>query len=145
MKKAFFIIVAICLFASCDSQNQPADELIVGKWKVYKQTITGHFFNEQGDPVRGTREFPCSDSDYYIFRENGTVLYSSFPNEYVYTLQKQNDGTWQLNVEGLFDNHPSGRSPIVIHKISKDRIEWEYVVYGGDEGPDTYYQYLKRF
>ena len=53
MKKAFFIIVAICLFASCDSQNQPADELIVGKWKVYKQTITGHFYNEQGDPVQG--------------------------------------------------------------------------------------------
>ena len=150
MKKSFFILAALCLLVSCNTQNQPADQLIVGKWKVYKQTITGHYYNEQGNPVYGTREVPYSDSVYYIFQENGTMYYGAIMNEYVYTLQKQNDGTWLLTVQDMYDMpEPSvpidGRSPIIIHNIVKDRIEWEYVMYGGDEGPDTYYQYLKRF
>lgn len=148
--KSIFILASLCLLASCNTQNQPADQLIVGKWKVYKQTITGLYYNEQGNPVQGTREMPCSESDYFMFQENGTIYYSTHPNAFAYSLQQQNDGTWLLTVENLFDmpkpDYPGiiGWSPITVHKISHDRMEWEYVRYGGDEGPDTYYQYLKR-
>ena len=157
MKKIllFAIIAAIC--AGCDNQPaQPADQLIIGSWQVYKQKVTGLYYNAAGEPVNGTRELPIFDDIIYTFLTDSTMLYTVNGATYTdvkrYTMTKQDNGTWLLVVKGLYETVPStggaseasGRSPITIYKISKDKMEWEYVAYGGDEGPDTYYQYLKR-
>jgi hypothetical protein len=42
------------------------------------------------------------------------------------------------------DPAEGGFSTITIHQLTGNLMEWEYIAYGGDEGPITYYQYLRR-
>ena len=155
MKKLLLFAIVASICAGCDNQPaQPADQLIIGSWQVYKQKVTGLYYNEAGEPVNGTRELPLIWDAVYTFRADSTMSYTENGATYLdvkhYTITKQDNGTWLLVVDGWYDKTPqqdeiiSGRSPITIYKISKDMLEWEYIAYGGDEGPDTYYQYLKR-
>ena len=153
--KLLFLVTMAAVLMTCDINNpqQSADQLIIGKWQVYKILATGNYWNDKGEPIDGTREIAVQDTIVFDFHDDNTMNYSVNGGSYWslkhYSLQKQNKGTWLLTIDGLFNittPNPAvgGFSPITIYKISDRKIEWEYTVFGGDEGPDVIYQYLKH-
>ena len=65
-----------------------------------------------------------------------------------YTLERTEDGTWLLTADGLFSSSDPVEegipSPVTIYRLTEDEMEWMYAANGGDEGPNYYYQHLKR-
>ena len=159
--RTILLLVVIAMVASCKPNvpelNESNSKMLIGMWQVTKETVT----NGDGFGSVFTREADKSDLTLYEFRDNQFVrklkgsqtsssnnyLIGLTPPVYEYTLQAQDDGTWRLAVVGLFDkqrNLEGGCSPITIHKLTKNNMEWQYESYGGDEGPVVYYQYLTR-
>lgn len=131
-----------------ESEESP----LTGSWQVYKATYTGIMWDEEGAPYIGSRTYDVNTDRYWVF--DSKTAYEACntcePLPKPYTMQQQFDGTWLLTIHGVYDmakpSDPaaSGNSPITIHKMTETEIEWEYTRYGGDEGPSTYYQYLRH-
>jgi len=162
-KKCLLWMVAAIVLTACNANypSQPADQLLPGRWQVNKQKVTGLYYNAQGEPVHGTRDLPLFDTIVYTFYDSTMNSTMIMPNGgcwailYPYSIQALENGQWLVTIPGLYDIVPgkvydtmqnmwNRCSPIRIYKITATEMEWEYVAYGGDEGPDTYYQYLKR-
>ena len=157
--RTFLLLMLITLVASCKPNvpelNEKSHELLNGTWQVTKETVTN------GDGFGGVFTREVNDDRTLVFSGNelgpaysgllGGLCQPVSPTRYYvpepYTLQQQDNGTWLLTVEEYYDkqrNLVGGCSPITIHKLTKNDMEWEYESYGGDEGPVVYYQYLKR-
>lgn len=166
MRKVIFtfllaIVSSVWMMSKADHRCLPSaltetepKELLSGQWDVYKEDITGIFYDEQGIPRHETHTREIDEGDYrWVF--NYDTMYSPsiscFSAPATYTLEALEKGKWLLTVEGRFDTptpdvpaESSGRSPIIIHQLHNNWMEWEYTIYGDDEGPYCYYQYLKR-
>ena len=134
-------------------------EQLLGMWQVYKQDVTDVYWDEEGVPSRETRTFNIDTEEtcariWHIeakhIYEAGPCIDIRYPLP-TYTLTELEDGMWRLTIPELYDlfvndttEAPSGTTPIIIHKLDENNMEWEYSIYGGDEGPTTYYQYLWR-
>lgn len=157
MKRAFNIFALLCamVLTGCNANppelNDNNRKLLLGNWQVVKETMTnGDGF---GGVVTRTENFHWN-LDSYDFLNDSLVIISNSHARYLvyvppynYSLVEQKDGKWLLTVPGLYDqprNLEGGLSPITIHKLSKNTIEWQFESYGGDEGPVVYYQYLKK-
>lgn len=159
MKRAFNILALLCaiILTGCNANppelNDNTRKLLLGNWQVVKETMTnGDGF---GGVVTRTENFHWS-LDLYEFLNDSQVIISNSQAIYLsllplppynYSLAEQKDGKWLLTVLGLYDqpsNLEGGLSPITIHKLSKNTMEWQFESYGGDEGPVVYYQYLKK-
>lgn len=152
--KKIFILLAAVMLSGC-GQNAPEEsDLRVlfqkGHWHVVKEVMTnGDGF---GGVVTRTENF-FRDYDVYCFTECDISIFNSHAILYnvplvasKYTAHQLDSGKWLLTVPDLFDKERNllwGVSPITIHKLSGTTMEWEFEVYGGDEGPVVYYQYLK--
>ncbi len=118
---------------------------LTGSWEVYKEIVAnGSGFGDISmRDVNSTSGWIFDTSGtMYQFMKDGTGY---FP-PHVYSLQHGTYG-WFLTVEGLFDqpqNLGGGNSPITIYRLTDKELEWQYESYGGDEGPVTYYQFLRR-
>ena len=157
MKRAFHILALLCamVLTGCNSNppelNDNTRKLLLGNWQVVKETMTnGDGF---GGVVTQTENFHWGLDSYdflndsLVFILNSGARYLVYVPPYPYSLAEQKDGKWLLTVPGLYDqprNLEGGLSPITIHKLSKNTIEWQFESYGGDEGPVVYYQYLKK-
>ena len=151
--RSFLLFPLVMLLIACN--DEPVDSpALNGTWQVYKECVSGIFWDETGKPYEGTRTEKIDNNVRWVF-ENGCMYQTGSNTRSIpktYTLVKQADGTWLLTVEDYFDTSKpsdsseegSGPSPITIQKFSLNKMEWEYVSYGGDEGPYTYHQYLKR-
>ena len=159
MKRAFNILALLCaiILTGCNANppelNGNTRKLLLGNWQVVKETMTnGDGF---GGVVTRTEDFHWG-LDSYEFLNDSQVIISNSQAIYLsllplppynYSLAEQKDGKWLLTVPGLYDtprNLEGGLSPITIHKLSKNTMEWQFESYGGDEGPVVYYQYLKK-
>ena len=125
------------------AQEETARQLLIGQWKVEKETVAN------GDGFGGIFTRQVNDDITLVFDEK--FMQPVSPTGYYlpgpYTLRQQDNGKWLLTVECYYDrprNLDGGRSPITIHKLTKDYMEWEFESYGGDEGPVGYYQGLKK-
>ena len=130
-------------------------ELLIGEWQVYKEIVKG--VNESGEPLHETRTYDVDNDDvHWLFEEN--IVYDAICSTCYcipapYTLVRSNMNITQciLTIEGKYDTqNPSdssivGRSPITICNQAENTMEWSFMVYGGNEKPDIYYQYLRRY
>ena len=156
MKRALNILALLCamVLTGCNANppelNDNTRELLLGNWQVVKETMTnGDGF---GGVVTRTENFHWGLDSYHFI--NDSLVYISSQESYLeyippynYSLAEQKDGKWLLTVAELYDaprNLEGGLSPIPIHKLSKNTMEWQFESYGGDEGPVVYYQYLKK-
>ena len=126
---------------------------LTGEWEVYKETVS----TPTGDA--GTRWFSTHDvnNTNYIIENNSiykVVLdqasgYAHYSDIVPYSIDKKENGTWLLTAEGMFSSSdPVGEgipTPVTIYKLTENEIEWMYAANGGDEGPNYYYQYLRRY
>ena len=119
---------------------------LTGAWEVHKEIVANG--SGYGDiimrDVNSSTRFAFFDSLglMYQFMKDGTGY---FP-PHAYTLEHGANG-WLLSVEGLFDtprNLDDGCSPLTLYRLTDSELEWQYDCYGGDEGPVTYYQFLRR-
>ena len=151
-------LIVTCLLASvvlmsCSPNvpelNENNRELLLGKWLLVKETMTN------GDGFGGVYTREGEDlwiQWYYEFTHKhvtrgaeGMIPFAADTHDY--TLLQQKDGTWLLTIDELYNkprNLEGGNSPITIHKLTTNSLEWEYESYGGDEGPVVYYQYLEK-
>ena len=158
MKKEIILLtIGVSLLAGCNNNlpelNENNRKMLLGQWEVVKETVTngdgfGGVFTREGDKLLETNIYDFSDNQ--VTHETSTI-YSSYhgyiSNTYDYTLDAKDKGKWLVTIIGIYDkqrNLEGGRSPITIHKLTKNAMEWEYETYGGDEGPVVYYQYLKH-
>ena len=157
MKRALNILALLCamVLTGCNANppelNDNTRKLLLGNWQVVKETMTnGDGF---GGVVTRTENFHWGLDSYDFLNDslviisNSRALYLVYVPPYNYSLGEQKDGKWLLTVLGLYDqprNLEGGLSPITIHKITQNTIEWQFDAYGGDEGPVVYYQYLKK-
>ena len=125
---------------------------LTGEWEVYKETVS----TPTGDA--GTRWFSTHDvnNTNYIIENNSiykVVLdqasgYAHYSDIVPYSIDKKENGTWLLTAEGMFSSSdPVDEgipTPVTIYKLTENEIEWMYAANGGDEGPNYYYQYLRR-
>ena len=130
-------------------------ELLIGEWQVYKEIVKG--VNESGEPIHETRTYDVDNGDvHWLFEEN--IVYDAICSTCYcipapYTLVRSNMNITQciLTIEGKYDTqNPSdssvvGRSPITICNQTENTMEWSFMVYRGNEKPDIYYQYLRRY
>lgn len=159
MKKLFIFSLMVLLFVSCESKmpelNEDSRQMLYGEWRLTKETMTngdgfGGVVTREGENLWAiiTYEFAVNDVSRTVIPNYSSEAASYVaPSSYKYNVKQQANGTWLLTIDGLFDkerNLDGGRSPITIHKITKNSLEWEYEEYGGDEGPVGYYQYFKR-
>ena len=153
MKNKFIIVTLACLFVlgGCEPNmpewSEDGRQMLIGNWTVVKETMTngdgfGGVYTHKKDFHWNINYWEFSNSDaLYNLRRAGEME----PRNY--TLQQQEDKTWLLTIEGLFDSAPNiyrGNSPITIYKLTSKSLEWQFESYGGDEGPVVYYQYLVR-
>ena len=124
-----------------------SENWLLGGWKVEKETVC------DGDGFGGVLTRTITDEILYMFYDQSvvhTVNGATYDNLLTYSTQNQSNGTMLLTVKGLFDTvereHPwnGGNSPITIYKLTDKEMEWQFDSYGGDEGPVTYYQFLRR-
>ena len=159
MKKLFIFSLLALVFISCKSKMPELDEdsrqMLYGEWQLTKETMTngdgfGGVVTREGENLWAiiTYEFAVNDVSRTVIPNYSSEAASYVaPSSYKYNVKQQENGTWLLTIDGLFDkerNLDGGCSPITIHKITRNSIEWEYEAYGGDEGPVGYYQYFKR-
>lgn len=153
-----FIIAATSNSQINDSQNEATKQLL-GTWQVYRERVTGIMWGDEGMPYTGSYTHDVNTQMHYMFTpdyeyeiyldEASEVVYYS--DNRPYTIEPQAGDTWLLTISGAFDmpkpsdSAISGRSPITIYKLTENEMEWEYTYYGGDEGPVTYYQYVRRY
>ena len=143
----------------CEYNSPEFHEQLLGKWQVYKQDVTDVYWDEEGVPSRETRTFyiDTEETCARIWHIEAMHIYEAGPCIDIryplptYALTELEDGMWRLTIPELYDlfvndttEAPSGTTPIIIHKLDENNMEWEYSIYGGDEGPTTYYQYLWR-
>ena len=126
---------------------------LTGEWEVYKETVS----TPTGDA--GTRWFSTHDvnNTNYIIENNSiykVVLdqasgYAHYSDIVPYSIDKKENGTWLLTAEGMFSSSdPVGEgipTPVTIYKLTENEIEWVFAANGGDEGPNYYYQHLRRY
>jgi hypothetical protein len=157
MKRTLNILALLCamVLTGCNANppelNDNPRKLLLGNWQVVKETMTnGDGF---GGVVTRTENFHWGLDSYDFLNDslviisNSRALYLVYVPPYNYSLAEQKDGKWLLTVPELYDtprNLEGGLSPITIHKITQNTIEWQFDAYGGDEGPVVYYQYLKK-
>ena len=160
MKKSILFALLALLFVSCESKMPELNEdtrkiLCSGIWQLTKETVTngdgfGGVVTRDGENLWEfiSYEFAVNDVSVIIIPNNSGEASSYIaPSSYKYNLQQQANGTWLLTMVGLFDKPrdlDGGRSPITVHKLTKNSLEWEYEAYGGDEGPVKHYQYFKH-
>ena len=151
----FIALLGAILLQSCNSNmpemNENNRKLLLGQWQVVKETMTnGDGF---GGVVTRTEDFHWGLDSYHFIDDSLVYIWNSHARylvyipPYNYSLAEQKDGKWLLTVPGVYDqprNLEGGLSPITIHKLSKNAMEWQFESYGGDEGPVVYYQYLKK-
>ena len=125
---------------------------LAGEWDISRETIS----TPTGDG--GTRWFSTHDVNYtnYVLADDliyKVILdqssgYAHYSDAVPYTVDRKEDGTWLLTAEGLFSSsNPVEEgipSPATIYRLTEDEMEWMYAANGGDEGPNYYYQHLKR-
>ena len=156
------IIVAVLagVLSSCDTNmpelNETSRQKLVGSWQLKKETWIngdgfGGEFTREGNSLWNNilYEFTVNQVTRIVIPNYDNEAGTSYvaPATYDYSLKQQQDGTWLLTVTGLFDkqrNPEGGCSPVTIQKLTKNRLEWEFEAYGGDEGPVGYYQYFER-
>ena len=134
--------------------NENNRKMLLGCWEVVKETVTngdgfGGEFTREGKGLIGTTTYEFTENQLFYEAICTNKEYGEFHNIDTcnYTLQQNTDKTWKLIVNGRFDKKPNlngGYSPITIHKLTDNKIEWEYESYGGDEGSVGCYQYLER-
>ena len=141
-----FINVTNIIFPETDIQQ------LSGEWEISRETVS----TPTGDG--GTRWFSTHDVNYtnYVLADDliyKVILdqssgYAHYSDAVPYTVDRKEDGTWLLTAEGLFSSsNPVEEgipSPATIYRLTEDEMEWMYAANGGDEGPDYYYQHLKR-
>lgn len=141
-----------------NSQNEATIQLL-GEWQVYKERVSGIMWDDNGMPYSGSYTHDVDMRMHYMFTpdyeyeiyldETSKVIHYSDNRPYI--IEPQAADTWLLTISGAFDTPKpsdsaiSGRSPITIYKLTENEMEWEYTYYGGDEGPVTYYQYVRRY
>ena len=137
----------------CEYSTQDEKKKIIGTWQVYKETLSGNDYNEHGEIEYLSRTRDVNDSPTYNFDDSTLLIVCTTcyytPKHYVLT--PKGPTTWNLWVENMFTIQQKPSDPaegvfstITIHQLTGNLMEWEYIAYGGDEGPITYYQYLRR-
>ena len=135
------------------SYNPMDSKKIIGSWQVYKETRSANDYNEFGELEYIIKTQDVNDSRTYNFNDSTLLIVcpTCYHTPQRYILTPINSMKWNLWVENIFTlqekpSNPSisGTSIITIHQLTKNLMEWEYILYGGDEGPTTYYQYLRR-
>ena len=143
---ADFINVTNIIFPETDIPQ------LAGEWEISRETVS----TPTGDG--GTRWFSTHDVNYtnYVLADDliyKVILdqvsgYAHYSDAVPYTLERKEDGTWLLTAEGLFSSSDPVEegipSPVTIYRLTEDEMEWMYAANGGDEGPNYYYQHLKR-
>ena len=145
------------VFAACEPNvpelNDNSRKMLIGRWEVVKETMTngdgfGSVVTREGKDLPGktTWEFTDKLVSYDVTSNNQDNENAHQSGTYSYSLQQQTDKTWLLRINKIvtIELVTGGYSPITIHKLTDNKMEWEYESYGGDEGPVGYYQYLKR-
>lgn len=137
----------------CEYGTQDEKKKIIGTWQVYKETLSGNDYNEHGEIEYLSRTRDVNDSPTYNFDDSTLLIVcpTCYYTPKHYVLTPKGPTTWNLWVENMFtiqqkpsDPAEGGFSTITIHQLTGNLMEWEYIAYGGDEGPITYYQYLRR-
>jgi len=137
----------------CEYSTQDEKKKIIGTWQVYKETLSGNDYNEHGEIDYLSRTRDVNDSPTYNFDDSTLLIVcpTCYYTPKHYVLTPKGPTTWNLWVENMFtiqqkpsDPAEGGFSTITIHQLTGNLMEWEYIAYGGDEGPITYYQYLRR-
>ena len=138
-------LVSAMVLTGCKN-NQVGDEaLLMGKWKIVKVRITGN----QGAGIE-TSSAVLDDNQTWEFTEKNAIYRAQdstntpYERNWLYKLNRQKNNTLLIEFNGLATGEEIGKQPISIHKLTATEIEWEHVYYGGDEGPLTIYEYLKR-
>ena len=126
---------------------------LTGEWEVYKETVS----TPTGDGA--TRWFSTQNVNFtnYII-EDSTIYkiildqvsgYAHYSDIVPYSIERKEDGTWLLTAEGLFSSanpvEEGVPTPLIIYQLTENEIEWVFAANGGDEGPNYYYQYLRRY
>lgn len=137
----------------CEYSTQDEKKKIIGTWQVYKETLSGNDYNEHGEIEYLSRTRDVNDSPTYNFDDSTLLIVcpTCYYTPKHYVLTPKGPTTWNLWVENMFtiqqkpsDPAEGGFSTITIHQLTGNLMEWEYIAYGGDEGPITCYQYLRR-
>lgn len=150
--KIFYLLLLAGVLAGCN-QNVPDQKKWQesATWRVVKERVTN------GDGIDGVVTHTGNffwDIDTYVFALdsqmymlNSAASYLAMPALHTYSLQTLSGNKLQLTVTDVFDknrNLVGGQSPITIHSLTQNTMEWEFESYGGDEGPVVYYQYLTK-
>ena len=124
---------------------------LLGKWFLIKETMTngdgfGGVAVSEGEELYKLEEYRFDEEKMYYDCVYSYSYYHT-TDTFDYSLQTQTEGKWLLTANGRFDQEPNstgGFSPITIHKLTTNYLEWEFESYGGDEGPVNYYQCLEK-
>ena len=154
MKAKLFLFAAFValVLTACDNYRTcvSPQKVLIGYWQVVKETMTnGDGF---GGVVTHTEDFHWGVDSYHFYEKsvliwNSHAYYFAELTPFPYSLTEQKDGTWLITVPEMYDKQPNlegGLSPITIHKLTSNTMEWQFEAYGGDEGPVVFYQYLKK-
>ena len=157
MKKCMLLALVAMVFAACEPNvpelNDNSRKMLIGRWEVVKETMTngdgfGSVVTLEGKDLLLKTTYEITDKlfSYEVTSNNKDIENDYHSDKYSYSLQQQPDKTWLLRINKIvtIEHENGGNSPITIHKITDNKMEWEYESYGGDEGPVGYYQYLKR-
>ena len=157
MKKCMLLALVAMVFAACEPNvpelNDNSRKMLIGRWEVVKETMTngdgfGSVVTREGKDLLLITTYEITDKliSYEVTSNNKDIENDYHSDKYSYSLQQQTDKTWLLRINKIvtIELVTGDYSPITIHKITDNKIEWEYESYGGDEGPVGYYQYLKR-
>ena len=155
--KAVFFLLAASLI-SCDPNvpelNDANRKMLLGCWEVEKETMTngdgfGSVYTRSGENLTRIEIFTFLENQVIIDVRPTSLEHGDYHaiDTLDYVLQEQDNRTWLLTIPGRYDqprNLDGGCSPITIRKLTKNKLEWEYEAYGGDEGPVGYRKYLGR-
>ena len=164
------ILIATIMLSGCETVNLPATETeakdyLNGQWEV----VGAERKYNPGDGYRTEKISPEQIRTYTTWLFDTDKMMVEFDPEAImqddyrlrkFTLEKLTNG-YKLVIENLFEEEPNMsmveyferlenqesiyNSYITITRLTKQKMEWEYVCgFGGDEGPDTFHLYLKK-
>ena len=164
------ILIATIMLSGCETVNLPATETeakdyLNGQWEV----VGAERKYNPGDGYRTEKISPEQIRTYTTWLFDTDKMMVEFDPEAImqddyrlrkFTLEKLTNG-YKLVIENLFEEEPNMsmveyferlenqesiyNSYITITRLTKQKMEWEYVCgFGGDEGTDTFHLYLKK-
>lgn len=164
------ILIATIMLSGCESINLPATETeakdyLNGQWKVVgaeRKYNSGDGYRTEKISSEQIRTYTTwlFDTDKMMVEFDSEPIMQDDYRRSKFTLEKLTNG-YKLVIENLFEEEPNMsmdeyferienqesiyNSYITITRLTKQKMEWEYVCgFGGDEGPDSFHLVLEK-